>query len=118
MLHQTTLLQIVCLIEGSSPQMVPNFLAALLESHNPQLESAASVARSPNGIRKILTLMATYQSDSTAKEWALEMSQRIYVNKIKTVIQKAHGLHFNAHSTTAEDITNFSLEKIIDNSTM
>ena len=92
---------------------MPNFLAALLESHNPELETAVSAIKSPNGIRKILTLMAAYQSDSAVEMWALEMSQRIYVNEVKMVIHKVHGLHFNAHSATAEDITNFSLEKII-----
>ena len=57
--------------------------------------------------------MAAYQSDGAVEMWALEMSQRIYVNEVKMVIHKVHGLHFNACSTTAEDITNFSLEKII-----
>src|SRR5260370_29417401 len=110
MSHQPTILQIVHLIKSSALQTVPNFLEALLllESHNPLFETAVSAIKSPNGIRKILTLMATYQSDGMADEWALEMSQRIYVNKIKTVIQKVNGLHFNACTTTAEDITNFS----------
>ncbi len=113
MLYQPMLLWIVHFIESSSLQTVPNFLTALLESHNPELETVVPAIKSPNGIRKILTLMAAYQSDGAVEMWALEMSQRIYVNEVKMVIHKVHGLHFNACSTTAEDITNFSLEKII-----
>src|SRR5258706_15990280 len=74
-----------------------------LESHNPELETVVSAIKSPNGIRKILTLMAAYQSDGTAEMWALEMSQRIYVNEVKTVIHKVHGLHFNAHGATVSE---------------
>ena len=58
--------------------------------------------------------MTMYQSEGTVDNWALELSQRIYVNEIKTVIQKVHGLHFNARSATADDVTNFSLENMID----
>ena len=58
--------------------------------------------------------MNAHQIDSTAEKWALELSQKIYVNEIKTVIQKVHRLHFNARTATADDITNFSLEKIIN----
>ena len=103
MSYQPMLLWIVHLIESSSLQTVPNFLTALLESHNPELETAVSAIKSPNGIRKILTLMAAYQSDGTAEMWALEMSQRIYVNEVKTVIHKVHGLHFNAHGATVSE---------------
>ncbi len=44
----------------------------------------------------------------------MDLSQRIYVNEIKTVIQSMYGLDFNAHSTMADNITNFSLDKMID----
>ncbi len=44
----------------------------------------------------------------------ITLSQKIYVNEIKTMIQKVHGLHFNACTATTDDITNFSLEKIIN----
>ena len=57
--------------------------------------------------------MATHQTDGTADDWALEISQRIHVNEIKTVIQKAHSLHFNAQSAKADDVLNFSLENMI-----
>src|SRR5258708_13193208 len=110
MSHQPTLLKIVNLIKGSSLCTILNFLAALLENHN----RAALATKSPSGMRKILQLMSAHQIDSMAEKWALELSQKIYVNEIKTVIQKVHGLHFNACTATADDITNFSLEKIIN----
>ncbi len=114
MSHQPTLLKIVDLIKGSSLCTILNFLAALLENHDPWLQSAALATKSPSGMRKILQLMSAHQIDSMAEKWALELSQKIYVNEIKTVIQKVHGLHFNACTATADDITNFSLEKIIN----
>ena len=112
MSQQQELLDIVHRIEDSSLQTVPNFLTVLLASHNPWLETAVSAMKSPEGVRKILTLMATYQSEHTAEEWALEVSKRIYINEIKTVIQKVHGLHFNAQQATTGNIMEFSLEKI------
>src|SRR6266436_1793468 len=114
MLLQPTLLKIIDLIKSSSLQTVPNFLATLLQSHDPKLHPVASAVKSPTGMNKILRLMTMYQSEGTVDNWALELSQRIYVNEIKTVIQKVHGLHFNAHSATADDMTNFSLENMID----
>ena len=95
---------------------MPNFLAVLLASHNPWLETAVSAMKSPEGVRKILTLMAMYQSGQMAEEWALEVSKRIYVNEIKTVIQKVHGLHFNAQQAMTENIMEFSLKKLPTNS--
>ena|SRR5258708_36234183 len=88
------LLEIIDLIESSSLQMIPNFLIALLESRDPRLWTEAT--------------------GNAVENWALDLSQRIYVNEIKTVIQSIHGLHFNAHSTMADNVTNFSLEKMID----
>src|SRR5260370_15210863 len=111
---QPTLLKIVDLIKSSSLQTVPNFLATLLQSHDPKLHPVASAIKSPTGMNKILRLMTMYQSEGTVENWALELSQRIYINEIKTVIQKVHGLHFNACSATADDMTNFSLENMID----
>ena len=111
---QPMLLKIVNLIESSLLQTVPNFLAALLQSHDPKLHPVASAIKSPTRMNKILRLMTMYQSEGMMENWALELSQRIYVNEIKTVIQKGHSLHFNAHSATADDVTNFSLENMID----
>src|SRR5258708_39491160 len=95
---QPTLLKIVDLIESSSLQTVPNFLAALLQSHDPKLHPVASAVKSPTGMNKILRLMTMYQSEGTVDNRAFELSQRIYVNEIKTVIQKRHSLHFSAGS--------------------
>src|SRR5260370_17352547 len=108
------LVKIVYLIESSVLQTVPNFLGGLLQSHDPKLHPVALAIKSPTGMNKILRMMTMYQSEGMVENWALELSQRIYINEIKTVIQKVHGLHFNAHSTTADDMTNFSLENMID----
>src|SRR5260370_17815692 len=107
MLLQPTLLKIVDLIESSSLQTVPNFLATLLQSHDPKLHPVASAIKSPTRMNKILRLMTMYQSEGMVDNWALELSQRIYVNEIKTVIQKENALNFNACSATPNDMTNF-----------
>ena len=114
MSHQQTLLNIVDIIEGSSLCTIPNFLAAILENHNPWLQATVSATKSPSGISKILQLMSAHHTDNIVEKWALELLQKMYINEIKTVIQKVHGLHFNACTATADDITNFSLEKIIN----
>src|SRR5258707_12248207 len=111
---QPMLLKIVDLIKSSSLQTVPNFLATLLQSHDPKLHPVASAIKSPTGMNKILRLMTMYQSEGMVDNWALELSQRRSGNEIKTVIQKVHSLHFNARSATADDVTNFSLDNMID----
>ncbi len=65
-------------------------------------------------MRNILELMVIYQINSTAEMWAMKLSQRIYVNEIKAITQKVHGLHFNAHKATADDVTGFNIKTLID----
>src|SRR5260370_38522191 len=108
------LVKIVYLIESSVLQTVPNFLGGLLQSHDPKLHPVALAIKSPTGMNKILRLMTMYQSEGTVDNWALDLSQRIYVNEIKTVIQKVHSLHLNARSRTVDNMTNFSLADMIN----
>src|SRR5260370_36890430 len=102
-----TMLSILQQIEQSPLHSIPELLWHILTSNIPDYQASIHAIKSPNAPCLILETLLLHGCQSTATEWAVNISQETFKHEIIRASNVENGLHFNASREKSVDLIGF-----------